>query len=89
MISIRKMESSEVNRLSEIDRTEDILQDYQLIHGTLEAMDVNWHIAPWDIEEKIKEWIPIAEGYRNMWGAFDEEKRVGFAVFNWNRTIST
>ena len=37
------MESSEVNRVSEIDRTEHITQGYKLIDGTLEVIDVNYH----------------------------------------------
>lgn len=81
MITIRRMDSSEVSRISEIDRTEHITQDYKLKDGALEIVDVDWRIGQWDSENKIKEWIPIAEGYQNMWGAFDKEKLVGFAVY--------
>lgn len=81
MITIRKMKSSEVHRISEIDRTEHITQDYKLKDASLEVADVDWHVGPWDSAEKIKEWIPIAEGYENMWGAFDKERLVGFAVY--------
>ncbi len=81
MITIRRMKSSEIHRISEIDRTEHITQDYKLKDASLEVIDVDWHVGPWDSTEKIKEWIPIAEGYENMWGAFDKEKLVGFAVY--------
>lgn len=81
MIAIRKMKNSEVNRISEIDRTEHITQQYRLADGLLESVNVNWHIGPWDAPKKIKEWLPIAEGYENMWGAFDQEILVGFVVY--------
>ena len=54
MITIRKMDSSEVNRISEIDRTEHITQDYRLKDGSLEILDVDWHVGQWDPEKKIK-----------------------------------
>jgi len=81
MISIREMKSSEIGRIAEIDRTEHITQYYTLRNGSLEVNDVDWHVGPWDSAKKIKEWIPIAEGYKNMWGAFDKERLVGFAVY--------
>ena len=81
MIIIRRMESSEVNRISEIDRTEHITQHYKLRNGTLEVKNVDWEIGKWDSEKKIKEWLPIGEGYKNMWGAFDQGKLVGFSVY--------
>ncbi len=81
MIAIRKMQSSEIYRIAEIDRTEHIAKEYILRNGSLEITDVNWHVHRWDSEKKIKEWIPIAEGYENMWGAFDKENLVGFAVY--------
>ncbi len=80
-ITIREMKSVEIHRISEIDRTEHITQYYTLRNGILEVNDVDWHVGPWDSAEKISEWIPIAEDYENMWGAFDDEKLVGFAVY--------
>ena len=81
MITIRKMDSSEVNQISEIDRTEHITQIYKVKNGSLKTANVDWHIGTWEAEEKIKYWISIAEGYENMWGAFNDEKLVGFAVY--------
>ena len=80
-ITIREMKSSEIDRIAEIDRTEHIMQYYTLKNGFLEVNDVDWHVGPWDSAKKIKEWIPIAEGYENMWGAFEKERLVGFAVY--------
>ena len=81
MITFRKMESSEVHRISEIDRTEHITQYYKLKDAFLEVADVDWRVDPWDSAEKIREWIPVADGYENMWGAFSKERLVGFAVY--------
>ena len=81
MITIRRMDSSEVHRISEIDRTEHITQVYRMRDSSLEVIDVDWHAGPWDSEKKLEEWIPIAEGYESMWGAFDDDRLVGFAVY--------
>lgn len=81
MITIRRMNSTEVHRISEIDRTEHVTQIYRMDGSSLVVVDVDWHVGPWDSAAKISEWVPIAEGYENMWGAFDGERLVGFAVY--------
>jgi ribosomal protein S18 acetylase RimI-like enzyme len=75
------MESSEVHRISEIDRTEHISQVYRMNGSSLEVEDVDWHAGPWDSASKLEEWSPIAEGFANMWGAFHGDVLVGFAVY--------
>jgi GNAT superfamily N-acetyltransferase len=81
MITIREMNSSEVNRISEIDRTEHITKYYKRKGETIEVIDIEFRVPPWNSREKIKEWFPIAENYQNMWGAFDRGKLVGFSVY--------
>ena len=75
------MNSSELNRISEIDRTEHITQFYKQKGETLEVNDIDLQVPSWDSQEKIKEWVPIAENYQNMWGAFNDDKLVGFSVY--------
>ena len=81
MITIRKMNPSELDRIDEIDRTEHITQDYHLKDGRLVLVDVDWRVGRWDANKKIKQWAPIADGWRNMWGAFDGYALVGFSVY--------
>ena len=81
MITIRKMDPSEISRIDEIDRTEHITQDYTVESGRLVLIDVDWRLGRWNTEKKIKAWTPIADGWRNMWGAFDEDTLVGFSVY--------
>lgn len=81
MITIRRMDSTETHRLAEIDRTEHVTKIYRSNGQSLETMEVDWRVDQWDIAEKLKEWLPIADGFMNMWGAFDEGSLVGFAVY--------
>ncbi len=81
MITIRRMDSTETHRLAEIDRTEHVTKIYRSNVQSLETMEVDWRVDQWDIAEKLKEWLPIADGFRNMWGAFDDGVLVGFAVY--------
>ncbi len=81
MITIRRMDSTETHRLAEIDRTEHVTKIYRTAGHSLETMEVDWRVDQWDIAEKLKEWLPIADGFRNMWGAFDDGVLVGFAVY--------
>jgi GNAT superfamily N-acetyltransferase len=75
------MESSETNRLAELDRAEHVTKIYRTAGHSMETVEVDWQVDQWDIAEKLKEWQPIAEGFRNMWGAFDDGVLVGFAVY--------
>jgi ribosomal protein S18 acetylase RimI-like enzyme len=89
MITIRKMDPSEISRIDEIDRTEHITQDYKVENGRLVLVDVDWRLGRWDTEKKIRGWEPIADGYRNTWGAFDKDTLVGFSVYRSHLTDDT
>lgn len=68
-------------RLAELNRTEKVTQYYEMNGGRIECFDVDWNVPQWNIDEKLKEWAHIADGYRNMWGAFSGGILVGFAVY--------
>jgi N-acetylglutamate synthase-like GNAT family acetyltransferase len=89
MITIRKMDLAELGRIDEIDRTEHIAQNYKVENGRLALVDVDWRVGRWDTEKKIREWTPIADGWRNMWGAFDGNTLVGFSVYRPNLAADT
>ena len=88
-IIIRKLTSDAVSWFIEIDRSEHITHDYTVERGKLKLLKVNWRVPRWDqaeMQKKLDEWAPITEGYENMWGAFDKELLVGFAVYRKNLT---
>lgn len=85
-IHIRRLEKTELLRLSEIDRTEQMTQFCKMIDGKLTYTDVDWTFDQWNADEKLKEWTPIAENYKNVWGAFDNDTLIGFAVYRANLT---
>lgn len=88
-MEIRKMSPGETARLAELDRRERVTQYYRVNDGVMESMDVDWNVPQWDIEAKQREWAPITEGYRNMWGAFHNGRLIGFAVYRSSLTTDT
>lgn len=89
MITIRRMAPSEVGRIHEIDRTEHVSQVYTILNGRLVLVDIDWRIGKWDAAEKIRDWTPIVDGWRNFWGAFDGDTLVGFTVYRAQLTEDT
>lgn len=89
MIDIRRMDPSEIGRLSEIDRTEHVTKNCRMENGCLVTTEADWRIGRWDAEKKIREWAPIVDGWRNMWGAFDGDTLVGISVYRPNLTGDT
>ncbi len=89
MISIRTMESAELDRLGEIDRSEEITQDYVVRDGGLVLEDVRWSVPPWmpdgegehSISGKIATWRPWVDEGGTMLGAFDGEALVAIAIY--------
>jgi GNAT superfamily N-acetyltransferase len=47
MITVRRMQTDEVPRLAEIDRTEHVTHIYVHSDGTLARKEVDWHISRW------------------------------------------
>ena len=83
------MHPEEVHLLSELDRSEHVTQCYKMNQGSMECIDVNWDIPQWVIEEKLEEWAPVAEGFNNMWGAFQHGRLAGFVIYRRHLTEET
>lgn len=92
MITIRTMESCELDRIGEIDRSEEILQDYAFQDGCLSLKDVHWSVPRWaqdgpsthSVPSKIAAWQPWLADGGTMFGAFDGEALAGFAIYRPN-----
>ena len=89
MTAIRKMAASEIDRIVEIDRSEEVAQDYLYQDGRLVLKEVEWHVPRWSadgagphtVQGKIKAWRPILDSGGTTFGAFDGESLVGFAIY--------
>jgi GNAT superfamily N-acetyltransferase len=82
------MASSELGRLAEIDRSERITQQYKWRHGRLELVDVDVHAPRWGepgehtIEYYRDSWQPALDAGGALFGAFEEDLLVGFAIYD-------
>jgi ribosomal protein S18 acetylase RimI-like enzyme len=90
MIEMRQMESSDIGRIAEIDRSEHITLGYFYRDGKLEAEEVDWHVPRWcadhrsehSVQANIEAWKPYLKQHGGtMFGAFDGDLLVGFAIF--------
>ncbi len=89
MITIRQMRDSELIRISEIDRSEEVSQDYFMREGALHMKEVKWSIPAWtnqgegnhSVPHKISEWQPWVEEGGTMLGAFDGDSLAGFSIY--------
>jgi GNAT superfamily N-acetyltransferase len=83
------MERAELDRIGEIDRSEEISQDYVCQDGSLHLKDVHWSVPRWtqdgqgdhSVPGKIATWRPWLEEGGTMFGAFDGEALVAFAIY--------
>ena len=92
MITIRTMKHSELHRIGEIDRSEEISQDYVQRDGVLNLKEVRWSVPRWatqssgdhSVSGKMAAWRPWLEEGGTMFGAFDGEALAGFAIYRPN-----
>ena len=97
MITIRIMESCELTRIGEIDRSEKISQDYIFRDGSLLLKDAPLSVPLWtqdgqgehSISGKINAWQPLLEEGGKMFGAFDDETFVAFVIYRPHLTADT
>ena len=83
------MERSELARIGEIDRSEEISREYVCQDGSLHLKDVHWSVPRWtqdgqgdhSVPGKIAAWRPWLEEGGTMFGAFDGEAFVAFAIY--------
>ncbi|MHC4082170.1 MAG: GNAT family N-acetyltransferase [Planctomycetota bacterium] len=84
MITFRRMEGTELERIAEIDRSEHVTQYYVYKDGGLERKDVDWQIGGWsagELEENLRAWRPFFDCGGIMLGAFDGSALIGFAIY--------
>jgi len=97
MITIRRMKSSDIDRIGEMDRTEHVTEAYVVRDGALALEEVDWQVAPWftdgrpedSVQAKIEAWKPILDSGGAMFGALDGSRLVGFAIYRPNLTEDT
>ncbi len=87
MITIRRMRNSEIERISEIDRSEHITKNYIHKNGSLAPQDVDLQ-AEHSVEAHIEEWRPLLD-HGVMFGAFDDEALTGFVIYRPNLSEDT
>jgi GNAT superfamily N-acetyltransferase len=89
MVTIRHMVGSELGRISEIDRSEHVTQEYSYRRGSLEGRSVDVRVATWSrsgdhehsVQGKVNAWQPILDRGGTLVGAFDRDTLVGFAIY--------
>ena len=78
------MNSSELERIAEIDRSERVTQYYVYTDGDLERRDVDWQVAGGsadELEENLRAWRPFLDRDGTMLGAFVGGALVGFVIY--------
>jgi predicted N-acetyltransferase YhbS len=84
------MAVSELGRISEIDRSEHIRQEYRSHGGSMELVDVDVHVPRWGstgagehtVQKKIESWRPVLESGGVLVGAFEGDQLVGFSIYD-------
>jgi len=91
------MQNSEIGRIAEIDRSQHVTKAYIYRDGSLEPKDVDWQIPPWftegEHEHTVQAYIKgsqlILDCGGVLFGAFDGETLVGFAIYRPNLSHNT
>jgi ribosomal protein S18 acetylase RimI-like enzyme len=87
-ITYRTLGPHEIDRIRDIDRTEEIRSGYRIEEGKLVCMDVNWDAPAW-VEYGSEHSFPaMIQGLQEdlacegtLLGAFDEDRLAGIASF--------
>jgi len=78
------MTPKEFDRFSEVDISEQIREAYFYRNGSLELVAVDRYVPPYTPDKialKTARWKHFVESTGTMWGAFDSERLVGFAIY--------
>jgi len=87
MTIVRQMAISEFDRIADIDRSEQITQQYKSRGSALELVDVDIRAPRWGepgahtVQHYIDSWKPLVQAGGVLLGAFDGDRLVGFAVY--------
>jgi len=90
VITIRRMQPSEIDRIGEIDRSEHVTQEYSYRRGSLEARSVDVAVPTWSrsgdhehsVQGRVDAWQPILDRGGTLVGAFDADVLAGFAIYS-------
>lgn len=85
---IKELPHSELERLTEINREEQIQEAYEIKDGKLEVQQVNWGVPDWPMEGpddfsmrgNFERWKPILGAEGVILVALEGETLVGFAI---------
>jgi ribosomal protein S18 acetylase RimI-like enzyme len=89
MIKIRPMDASELDRIGEIDRSEQVTREYSYRNGLLEERSFGFAVPAWSpsgnhehsVPSKIAAWRPLLDHGGTLVGAFDAEALAGVAIY--------
>jgi GNAT superfamily N-acetyltransferase len=87
-VIIKELPNSELERLTEINREEQVREAYVLKNGELEVQQVNWDVPDWPMDGSddfsmrgnFERWKPIMEAGGVLLTALEEETLIGFAI---------
>ena len=88
MTSVRGMAIAELGRIAEIDRSEEIEQQYRSRSGVLHLVDVSIHAPRWGepgeapVERYVASWRRQLERGGVLLGAFDGDRLLGVALYD-------
>jgi GNAT superfamily N-acetyltransferase len=89
MISIRRLVSSDLSRIAEIDRAEHVTAEYVCVDGSLERRELDLQVPTWtpdgdhghSVRGIMNAWRPILGRGGVLLGAFESASLIGFAIF--------
>jgi GNAT superfamily N-acetyltransferase len=92
MTTIRAMLASELGRISDIDRSEHIKQQYRWREGRLQSIDVDIRAPRWGepgeypVQHYQDSWRAALDEGGVLLGAFENERLAGFAIYDPGRS---
>ena len=87
LVLIKKLDTSAIERIGEVDRREHVKHKYIQRDEKLISEAVDWNISRWatdgsafSTQVRIDKWTPILEQGGAMFGAFEDDTLCGFAI---------
>jgi ribosomal protein S18 acetylase RimI-like enzyme len=89
MIEIKQMYESDIDRVAEIDRSEQVTLGYFYRDGQIVSEEVDWSVPRWyaegdsahTVQSQVSAWQPLLEQGGTMFGALDGDLLVGLAIY--------
>jgi len=87
-IAIRRLAPSDIELISEIDRSEEMSVEYEVVDGRLTSRQVSLDVPTWDpvgtgphsVAAVIEFWEPIVADGAAFFGAFNADQLLGLAI---------